>query len=247
MTGSGLAVLSLCDIRKRFQAPSRLLERPARGLIRRPRRNARPARLRQVSISRPRRGCALPLDWCARGGPQRRRSAFMEARGSELAVARQRQFNKSRRGTDGPAPGTSYCGEIGFVAGRAVSFQITILKVLAGHPDGRASIAELTRYVSILMSSGSDWSDRMRRLSARAPKLAIFADALVLRDDRGWCITDWPAVPGFAGSACPRSPARERATVRTRRAGRYRTDPSPADASTGCRQHAHLAARSRPG
>jgi hypothetical protein len=71
-----------------------------------------------------------------------------------------------------------------------VSFQITILKVLAGHPDGRASIAELTRYVSILMSSGSDWSDRMRRLSARAPKLEIFADALVLRDDRGWCITD---------------------------------------------------------
>jgi hypothetical protein len=71
-----------------------------------------------------------------------------------------------------------------------VSFQITILKVLAGHPDGRASVAELTRYVSILMSSGSDWTDRMRRLAARAPKLEIFADAFVLRDDRGWCITD---------------------------------------------------------
>jgi hypothetical protein len=71
-----------------------------------------------------------------------------------------------------------------------VSFQITILKVLAGHPDGRASVAELTRFVSILMSSGSDWTDRMRRLAARAPKLEIFADAFVLRDDRGWCITD---------------------------------------------------------
>jgi hypothetical protein len=71
-----------------------------------------------------------------------------------------------------------------------VSFQITILKVLAGHPDGRASVTELTRYVSILMSSGSDWTDRMRRLAARAPKLEIFADAFVLRDDRGWCITD---------------------------------------------------------
>jgi hypothetical protein len=71
-----------------------------------------------------------------------------------------------------------------------VSFQITILKVLAGHPGGRASIAELTRYVSILMSSGSDWTDRMRRLAARAPKLEIFADAFVLQDDRGWCITD---------------------------------------------------------
>lgn len=71
-----------------------------------------------------------------------------------------------------------------------MSFQITILKVLAGHPDGRASITELTRYVSILMSSGSDWSDRMRRLAVRAPKLEIFADAFVLRDDRGWCITE---------------------------------------------------------
>ena len=71
-----------------------------------------------------------------------------------------------------------------------MSFQITILKVLAGHPDGRASVGELTRFVSVLMSSGSDWSDRMRRLSARAPKLEIFADAFVLRDDRGWCITE---------------------------------------------------------
>lgn len=71
-----------------------------------------------------------------------------------------------------------------------MSFQITILKVLAGHPEGRASVAELTRYVSILMSSGSDWTDRMRRLAARAPTIKIFADAFVLRDDRGWCITE---------------------------------------------------------
>ncbi len=71
-----------------------------------------------------------------------------------------------------------------------MSFQITILKVLAGHPDGRASVAELTRYVSILMSSGSDWTDRMRRLATRAPMLEIFADGFVLRDDLGWCITD---------------------------------------------------------
>jgi hypothetical protein len=71
-----------------------------------------------------------------------------------------------------------------------VSFQITILKVLAGHPDGRATIAELTRYVSVLMSSGSDWADRMKRLAARAPKLEIFADAFVLRDERGWSIAD---------------------------------------------------------
>jgi hypothetical protein len=71
-----------------------------------------------------------------------------------------------------------------------VSFQITVLKVLAGHPDGRASVAELTRYVSVLMSSGSDWTDRMRRLAARVPKLDIFSSALVLRDNSGWQITD---------------------------------------------------------
>jgi hypothetical protein len=59
-----------------------------------------------------------------------------------------------------------------------VSFQITVLKVLAGHPEGRASIADLTRYVSILISSGTDWTNRTKRLAARAPKLDIFADRL---------------------------------------------------------------------
>jgi hypothetical protein len=71
-----------------------------------------------------------------------------------------------------------------------VSFQITVLKVLAGHPEGRASIADLTRYVSILISSGSDWTNRTKRLAARAPKLDIFADSFVMRDDNGWRITE---------------------------------------------------------
>ena len=71
-----------------------------------------------------------------------------------------------------------------------VSFQITVLKVLAGHPEGRASIADLTRYVSILISSGPDWTNRTKRLAARAPKLDIFADSFVLRDVNGWHITE---------------------------------------------------------
>jgi hypothetical protein len=71
-----------------------------------------------------------------------------------------------------------------------VSFQITILKVLAGHPGGRASVADLTRYVSILVSSGSDWSSRMKRLAQRAPDLDIFGKAFVLRNSGGWQITD---------------------------------------------------------
>jgi hypothetical protein len=76
------------------------------------------------------------------------------------------------------------------VSGCVVSFQITVLKVLAGHPEGRASIGELTRYVSILISSGTDWTNRTKRLAARAPKMDIFADSFVMRDDNGWHITE---------------------------------------------------------
>jgi hypothetical protein len=71
-----------------------------------------------------------------------------------------------------------------------VSFQITILKVLAGHSEGRASLASLTHYVAILTSSGADWSQRMKRLAARAPGLDIFTSGYVLRDSSGWQITD---------------------------------------------------------
>ena len=71
-----------------------------------------------------------------------------------------------------------------------MSFQITVLKVLAGHPEGRASIADLTRYVSILISSGADWTNRTKRLAARAPKLDIFGNSFVLRDNNGWQITE---------------------------------------------------------
>ncbi|MBR1200953.1 hypothetical protein JQ634_34475 [Bradyrhizobium sp. AUGA SZCCT0240] len=79
-----------------------------------------------------------------------------------------------------------------------MSFQITVLKVLAGHPGGRASLAELTRAVAILMSSGPDWTDRTKRLAARAPGLEIFSQSFVLRDDAGWQITD--AGRAFLGS-----------------------------------------------
>ena len=71
-----------------------------------------------------------------------------------------------------------------------MSFQITVLKVLAGHPKGRASLADLTRCVSILISSGTDWTNRTTRLAARAPKLDIFGDSFVLRDNHGWQITE---------------------------------------------------------
>ena len=76
------------------------------------------------------------------------------------------------------------------VAGRGVSFQITILKVLAGHPEGRVSLADLKQYVAVLTCSGADWSQRMKRLAARAPGLDIFSSGYVLREPSGWQITD---------------------------------------------------------
>ena len=71
-----------------------------------------------------------------------------------------------------------------------MSFQITVLKVLAGHPEGRAPLRDLSRAVAILISSGSDWTDRTKRLAARAPGLDIFSQSFVRRDDAGWEITD---------------------------------------------------------
>jgi hypothetical protein len=49
---------------------------------------------------------------------------------------------------------------------------------------------DLKRAVAILISSGSDWTDRTKRLAARAPGLDIFSQRFVLRDGAGWQITD---------------------------------------------------------
>ena len=71
-----------------------------------------------------------------------------------------------------------------------LSFQITILKVLAGHPGGLATLDEVRHAVSLLISSGSDWTNRMKRLASLAPDLDIFSSSFVLRDQEGWQITD---------------------------------------------------------
>ncbi|QIG96299.1 hypothetical protein [Bradyrhizobium sp. 6(2017)] len=71
-----------------------------------------------------------------------------------------------------------------------MSFQLTVLKVLAGQSAGRASVADLRNAVAILMNSGRDWTDRMKRLIEHAPDLNIFAAKFVLRDKAGWEITE---------------------------------------------------------
>jgi len=70
-----------------------------------------------------------------------------------------------------------------------VSFQIAVLKVLAGHPQGHASLTDLKHYLAVLTCSGADWSQRMKQLAARAPKLDIFSSGYVLREPNGWLIT----------------------------------------------------------
>jgi hypothetical protein len=75
------------------------------------------------------------------------------------------------------------------VGQRPMTFQITILKVLAGSTGGHLPVEDLRRDVAILISSGRDWTDRMKRIAARAPGLDIFSHALVIRDADGWQIT----------------------------------------------------------
>ena len=70
-----------------------------------------------------------------------------------------------------------------------MSLQIAILKVLVSHPEGRATIAALNSDLSILNTSGPDWTNRLKRLAARAPDLDIFGQKLILRDSSGWQIT----------------------------------------------------------
>ncbi|WP_458197454.1 hypothetical protein [Bradyrhizobium sp. UFLA05-153] len=51
-------------------------------------------------------------------------------------------------------------------------------------------MADLKRDMAILATSGSDWSERTKRLASRVPDLDIFSQGLVDRLNGGWRITD---------------------------------------------------------
>ncbi|MDO9385044.1 MAG: aminoacyl-tRNA deacylase [Hyphomicrobiaceae bacterium] len=70
-----------------------------------------------------------------------------------------------------------------------MSLQITILKVLASHDSGRATLASINRDIAILSASGAEWSARTRRLAGRVASIDIFGSGYVLRDAEGWQIT----------------------------------------------------------
>jgi hypothetical protein len=71
-----------------------------------------------------------------------------------------------------------------------VSFQLSILKILAGQPDGRASLDVVKRHLALFYTSGSEWTDRMKRLAERAPDLDIFGQKLIAREPGEWRITN---------------------------------------------------------
>lgn len=70
-----------------------------------------------------------------------------------------------------------------------MSIQVAILKILASHGSGRATIDSLNRDMAILSASGAEWRVRIRRLASRVPSIDIFGAGYVLRDDAGWEIT----------------------------------------------------------
>ncbi len=70
-----------------------------------------------------------------------------------------------------------------------MSIQVAILKVLASHGSGRATLGSLKHDLAILASSGPDWHARIKRLSSRVSGINIFGSGLVLRDADGWEIT----------------------------------------------------------
>ena len=71
-----------------------------------------------------------------------------------------------------------------------VSFQMSILKILAGQPDGRASLDVVKQHLALFYTSGPEWTGRMKLLAARAPDLDIFGQKLIAREPGEWRITD---------------------------------------------------------
>ena len=70
-----------------------------------------------------------------------------------------------------------------------MSIQVAILKILASHGNGRATLASLKRDIIVLTASGGDWAVRLKRLAARVPSIDIFGRGYVIRDGEGWQIT----------------------------------------------------------
>lgn len=70
-----------------------------------------------------------------------------------------------------------------------MSIQVAILKILASHGSGCATLSSIKTDIAILTASGAEWSARLRRLASRVESIDIFGSGYVLRGDEGWEIT----------------------------------------------------------
>lgn len=70
-----------------------------------------------------------------------------------------------------------------------MSFQLSILKILAGQPGGRASLELVKQHLAIFYTSGPEWPARMKRIASREPNLDIFGRRLIEREEGYWIIT----------------------------------------------------------
>lgn len=68
-----------------------------------------------------------------------------------------------------------------------MSFQLSILKILAGQLGGRASLELIKQHLAIFYTSGPEWPARMKRIASRDPNLDIFGQ---LADRAGGRILD---------------------------------------------------------
>lgn len=71
-----------------------------------------------------------------------------------------------------------------------MSFQPSILKILAGQRDGHGTLEVIKQHLAIFYTSGPDWVMRMKRLAEFAPNLDLFGQKLVAREQGIWIITD---------------------------------------------------------
>src|SRR3978361_2254290 len=62
----------------------------------------------------------------------------------------------------------------------SMSLQITILKVLSSHAHGRSSLASLNNDIAILAKSGREWTERVKRLAARASSVDLFGSGYII-------------------------------------------------------------------
>jgi len=69
-----------------------------------------------------------------------------------------------------------------------MSLQIGVMRILASHPDGRATTQSINSDLDIL--TGQDWSESLQRLGRYAADLNVLASDLVRMDSGGWEITE---------------------------------------------------------